>query len=108
MKGSGSTARALHFLTIRRIFRSGGTRIPTGDTLIFSHVQKPLGMRKTYVSMRVSVHGVPLGTTWFWSYCCATVDTASSLFRDTGCRTRTSAGLTRLFDTLALRRPSET
>jgi hypothetical protein len=25
--------------------KSGGTRIRTGDTMIFSHVRKPLGMR---------------------------------------------------------------
>ena len=69
-------------------FQSGGTRIRTGDTMIFSHMQKPLGMRKTSVGMRISVQGVPLDTTRFWSYCCATVDTAFVTSRGTGSRAR--------------------
>jgi hypothetical protein len=32
-------------------------------------------MRKTRVGMRIYVQGVPLDTTWFCPYCCATVDT---------------------------------
>jgi hypothetical protein len=44
--------------------------------MIFSHMQKPLGMRKTRVGMRIYVHGVPLDTSWFCPYCCATVDTS--------------------------------
>jgi hypothetical protein len=55
---------------------SGGTRIRTGDTMIFGHIPRPLGMRKTRIGKRISVHGVPLDTSWFCSYCCATVDTA--------------------------------
>ena len=55
-KGSSSTARALHFLAICRTFISGGTRIRTGDTMIFSHMRRPLGMRKTRVGMRIYVH----------------------------------------------------
>jgi hypothetical protein len=55
---------------------SGGTRIRTGDTMIFGHTQKPLGMRQTRISRRISVHGVPLDTSWFCPYCCATVGTA--------------------------------
>jgi hypothetical protein len=51
-----STARALTFSAICRTFRSGGTRIRTGDTMIFSHMQKPLGMRKTRVGKRICVH----------------------------------------------------
>jgi hypothetical protein len=43
--------------------------------MIFSHMQKPLGMRKTRIGKRISVHGVPLDTSWFCPYCCATVDT---------------------------------
>jgi hypothetical protein len=38
-------------------FLSGGTRIRTGDTMIFSHMQKPLGMRKTRIGKRIYVHG---------------------------------------------------
>jgi hypothetical protein len=60
-----STARALHFLAICRAFSSGGTRIRTGDTMIFSHIQKPVGMRKTRIGKRICVQGVPLNTTWF-------------------------------------------
>ena len=37
-KGSVSTARALCFSLICRTLISGGTRIRTGDTMIFSHV----------------------------------------------------------------------
>jgi hypothetical protein len=35
------------FFDICRTLRRGGTRIRTGDTMIFSQMQKPLGMRKT-------------------------------------------------------------
>jgi hypothetical protein len=80
-KGSGSTARSLSFSAICRTLRSGGTRIRTGDTMIFSHMQKPLGMRKTRIGKRIYVRRVPLDTSWFCPYCCATVDMASSLFR---------------------------
>ena len=76
-KSSGDTAKALCFSTICRTFRSGGTRIRTGDTMIISHMQKPLGMRKTRVGKRICVHRVPLDTSWFCPYCCATVDTSS-------------------------------
>src|SRR5829696_4140057 len=95
-KGSGDTAKALCFSAICRTFRSGGTRIRTGDTMIFSHIQKPLGMRKTRVGKRFSVQGVPLDTSWFCPYCCATVDTACGTLSGTGNRRRTSARLTRL------------
>jgi hypothetical protein len=44
--------------------------------MIFSHIQKPLELRKTRVGKRISVCRVPVGTTWFCPYCCATVDTA--------------------------------
>jgi hypothetical protein len=49
--------------------------------MIFSHMQRPLGMRKTRIGKGIYVQGVPLGTIWFCPYCCATVDMASSLFR---------------------------
>jgi hypothetical protein len=75
-KGSGDTAKTPCFSAICRTFFSGGIRIRTGDTMIFSHLQKPLGMRKTRVGMRIYVHCVPLHTTLFCPYCCATVDTA--------------------------------
>jgi len=48
------------FARFCRKFRSGGTRIRTGDTMIFSHVPRPLGMRKTPRCKRISVHGVSL------------------------------------------------
>jgi hypothetical protein len=79
-----STVRAIHFLAICRTFRSGGTRIRTGDTMIFSHMQKPLGMRKTRIGKRIYVHGVLLDTITFCPYCCATVDTAFVSLRGTG------------------------
>jgi hypothetical protein len=44
-------------------------------------MQKPLGMRIHRISKRIYVHGVPLDTSWFCPYCCATVDMPSSLFR---------------------------
>ncbi len=37
-------------------FYSGGTRIRTGDTMIFRHMQKPLGMRQIRKSKRIYVH----------------------------------------------------
>jgi hypothetical protein len=54
---------------------SGGTRIRTGNTMISSHLPRPLGMRKTRIGKRIFVQGVPLDTIWFCPYCCATVDT---------------------------------
>ena len=102
-EGTDSSVESLYFSTICRTFRSGGTRIRTGDTMIFSHMQKPLGMRKTRMGKRISVHGVPLGTTWFCPYCCATVDTAFVTLGATGSRTRTSARLTRPLGTPTLR-----
>jgi hypothetical protein len=50
-------------------FYSGGTRIRTGDTMIFSHMPGPLGMQKTRIPKRISVHGVLLDTSWFCPYC---------------------------------------
>jgi hypothetical protein len=64
------------FSAICRTFRSGGTRIRTGDTMIFGHVRKPLDMRICRIGMRIYVHRVPVDTSWFCPYCCATVDTA--------------------------------
>jgi hypothetical protein len=55
-KGPSGTAKGLSFSAICRTFLSGGTRIRTGDTMIFSHMQKPLGMRKSRVGMRIFVH----------------------------------------------------
>ena len=34
-------------------------------------------MRKTRIGKRIFVQGVPLDTSWFCPYCCATVDTPS-------------------------------
>ena len=44
--------------------------------MIFSQIQKPIGMGKTRVGKRIYVQGVPINTSWFCPYCCATVDTA--------------------------------
>src|SRR5215208_6462156 len=92
----GSSVDSLYFSAICRTFRSGGTRIRTGDTMIFSHMPRPLGMRKTRISKQISVHGVPLDTILFCPYCCATVDTACVNLRGAGSRMRTSARLTRV------------
>jgi hypothetical protein len=64
------------FARFCRTFRSGGTRIRTGDTMIFS-MQKPLGMRIYRIGKQILVHRVPLDTSWFCPYCCATVVMAS-------------------------------
>jgi hypothetical protein len=55
-RGLGSTVESLYFPAICRTFRSGGTRIRTGDTMIFSHIRRPIGMRKTRIGMRIFVH----------------------------------------------------
>jgi len=57
----------------------GWTRFDVGaseDTMIFSHFQRPIGMRQTRIGKRIYVHRVRLDTSWFCPYCCATVDTA--------------------------------
>jgi hypothetical protein len=72
----GNSVESLYFSAICRTFRSGGTRIRTGDTMIFSHIQKPIGMRIYRIGKRIYVQRVPGGTAWFCPYCCATVDTA--------------------------------
>jgi hypothetical protein len=79
------------FARFCRTFSSGGTRIRTGDTMIFSHIQKPLGMRIHRIGKRIYVHRVPLGTSWFCPYCCTTVDTGYVTLQSTGSTTRTSA-----------------
>ncbi len=42
--------------------------------MIFRHIPRPLGMRQIRKGKRICVHGVPLDTSWFCPYCCATVD----------------------------------
>jgi hypothetical protein len=63
--------------------------------MIFSHIPRPIGTRKTRIGKGIYVHRVPLDTSWFCPYCCATVDTAFLTLGATGSTTRTSAGLTR-------------
>src|SRR5829696_3208363 len=75
---------------------SGETRTRTGDTMIFSHMSRPLGMRFYRISKRISVHRVSLDIARCRPYCCTTVDTAFVTLRDTGSGRRTSARLTRL------------
>jgi hypothetical protein len=77
-------AERFTFSAFCRLFLSGGTRIRTGDTMIFRHMQKPLDMRKIRVGKRIYVRRVPAGTTWFCPYCCATVDTAFVTLRGAG------------------------
>ena len=90
-KSSVDTAKTPCFSTICRTFRRGGTRIRTGDTIIFSHRPRSLGMRIHRIGKRICVHSVPLDTSWFCPYCCATVDTACVNLRGAGRRTHTSA-----------------
>ena len=66
--------------------------------MIFSHIQKPLGMRKTRIPKRIYVQGVPLRTGWFCPYCCVTVDTAFDTLRGAENRARIPVGLIRLLD----------
>src|SRR5215203_6787372 len=75
---------------------SGETRTRTGDTMIFSHMSRPLGMRFYRISKRISVHRVSLDIAWCRPYCCTTVDMAFVTLRGTRSRTHTSARLTRL------------
>jgi hypothetical protein len=56
IKDPGSPVEARYFSAICRTFISGGTRIRTGDTMIFSHIPNPLGMRKTRIAKRICVH----------------------------------------------------
>jgi hypothetical protein len=44
--------------------------------MIFSHMPRPIGMRKTRMGKRICVHRVPLDIILFCPYCCATVDMA--------------------------------
>jgi hypothetical protein len=83
-QGFGGIAKTLSFSAICRALRRGGTRIRTGDTMIFSHMQKPLPMRIYRIGKRIYVHRVPLDTILFCPYCCATVDTPFVALRDTG------------------------
>ena len=57
-----------------RPFLSGGTRIRTGDTMIFRHLPKPLGMRVCCIPKQISVCKVSLDVAWYWPlllpYCC--------------------------------------
>ncbi len=41
-------------------------------------------MRICRIGKRIYVHGVPLNTTWFCPYCCATVDTPMCALRSIG------------------------
>src|SRR5215218_6634204 len=83
-KTPSSTAEALSFSATCMTSISGGPRIRTGDTMIFRHFRRPIGMRKTPIGKRICVNGVPLDTSWFCPYCCATVDTPLVTLRGTG------------------------
>src|SRR5215218_5218097 len=92
----GCSVESLYFSSICRTFISGGTRIRTGDTMIFSHFRRPIGMRKTRIGTRIYVRRVPVGTSWFCPYCCATVDTVFVILQrhrrlDTCTRSRDSS-----------------
>ena len=89
--------RLVHKYQSCRTFLDSRARIRSGDTMIFSQIQKPIGMRKTRVGKRIYVHRAPLDTSWFCP-CCATVDTAFVTLRGAENRARISVGLTRLLD----------
>jgi len=55
-RGFDNSVESLYFSSICRTFLSGGTRIRTGDTMIFSHFRRPIGMRKTRIGKRIYVH----------------------------------------------------
>jgi hypothetical protein len=59
--------------------------------MIFGHMQKPLGMRNCRIGKRIYVQRVPLDTTWFYPYCCATVDKGCVTLRGAGRRTHPCA-----------------
>ena len=64
-------------------------------------------MRICRIGKRIYVHRVPLDTTRFCPYCCATVDMAFLTLRGAGSTTRTSARLTRPLVISTLSFPSE-
>jgi hypothetical protein len=57
-RGSPDPGSQTFYLQIS-VFYSGGTRIRTGDTMIFSHIQKPLGMEICRIGKRISVLQTP-------------------------------------------------
>ena len=52
---------------------NGEARNRTGDTMIFSHVPRPLGILKSRIGKEISVHRVSLELAWCRPYCCPTV-----------------------------------
>ena len=60
-------------------------------------------MRINRIGKRIYVHGVPLDTTWFCPYCCATVDTA---FVHSERHRKQNAYIARLARLLGYSRPS--
>ena len=47
--------------------------------MIFSHIQRPLGMRIYRIGKRLPIHEVPSVVAWCRPYCCATIDTPMAL-----------------------------
>ena len=64
-------------------------------------------MRICRIGKRICVHRVPLDTSWFCPYCCATVDMTFLTLRGAGSTTRTSARLTHPLVIPTLSFPSE-
>jgi hypothetical protein len=68
---------ALFFFAVLQDFKKW--RDPDSNraiTMIFRHILRPLGRRQILIGKWDYVQGVPLDTSWFCPYCCATVDTA--------------------------------
>jgi hypothetical protein len=69
LRGAPVVPLRLLFWPICRTFLSGRIRIRTGDTMIFSHILRLLGMRICRIGERVSVHEVPSVIAWCRPYC---------------------------------------
>ena len=57
--GEKALVQVMDALPANRGFLEWRTRVRTGDTMIFSHIPRPLDMRIHRISKRICVHGVP-------------------------------------------------
>ncbi len=67
-RGSPDPGSQTFYLQIS-FFQSGGTRIRTGDTMIFGQMPRRLGMQATLIGKRISVHRISLDVVRCRSYC---------------------------------------
>src|SRR5215211_773383 len=80
----GRQGGSLHLRAASQLFARSAVTPPRGSFDLTSYASVVLGMRHILIGKRIYVHGVPLHTSWFCPYCCATVDTASVTVRGTG------------------------